>query len=62
MLKAILILLAAVFLVGCTATAEKFCYKNKMYYPNDSKICGDIKLVTVKGNGVNLTGNYVEIN
>lgn len=42
---------------ACSAidTGKEYCYKNKMYYPNDSKLCGDIKpLVTVRDGGVNL--------
>lgn len=62
-MRTLIMIPAILLLAACSAApVQGLCYKNKMYYPNDSKICGDIKLVTVRGEGVNTDGvRYVDL-
>ena len=62
MKQLIVISFALTALAACSAApVQGLCYKNKMYYPNDSKICGDIKLIKVKKGGVNYGMGYVNL-
>lgn len=61
-MKKLMIFGVMISLSACSAAPiQGLCYKNKMYYPNDSKICGDIKIVDTKNGGVNVEGDSVPI-